>query len=86
MIKLKSLILLFVLAWGFQPALGFKRDPYGSNKIYLNQKQETVYYNTQSHIFHRLNCVHAQRCTRNCILINKAEAILNGRPCRVCGG
>jgi hypothetical protein len=46
-----------------------------------------VYYNTNSHIYHKHNCKHAKKCTKNCITIDDSEAIKRGgRPCKICGG
>jgi hypothetical protein len=52
----------------------------------LKTEQERVYYNTSSHIFHKFSCIWAQRCTKNCIVISKLEALSKGRACKVCGG
>ena len=48
---------------------------------------ETVVYNVQSGIYHNVSCSSANRCTKNCIRIDKKEAIKRGgRPCKNCGG
>lgn len=50
-------------------------------------KQEMVYFNTKTYKYHSQDCVWAQRCTRNCILITLSEARSRGGiPCKVCGG
>lgn len=49
-------------------------------------KTEQVFYNTNSHIYHNLSCRWARACTKNCILIDKSEAMNRGRACKVCGG
>lgn len=47
----------------------------------------SVAYNKSSHIYHRHSCEWAQRCTKNCITIDSADAKRRGgRPCKVCGG
>ena len=46
-----------------------------------------VVYNVESHIYHKPSCASAKRCTKNCIKIEKKEAIQRGgRPCKKCGG
>ena len=45
-----------------------------------------VMYNVKSHIYHKPTCEWAIKCTVNCIMIKKEEAIKIGRPCKVCGG
>ncbi len=48
---------------------------------------EMVMFNTKTHKFHQLWCRWADRCTVNCIKIDKKEAIKRGGiPCKVCGG
>ncbi len=48
---------------------------------------ETVVYNTKTGKFHSLNCQWAQKCTVNCIKIDRKEAVQRGGvPCKVCGG
>ena len=48
---------------------------------------ETVIYNIQSGIYHNYSCASANRCTKNCIKIDKKEAIKRGgRACKNCGG
>lgn len=48
--------------------------------------QETVYYNTKSKAFHKFSCIWAKKCTKNCIPLDKKEAMFEGRPCKFCGG
>lgn len=48
---------------------------------------ETVTYNHKSRIYHKHSCKSAIRCTKNCLKIEKKDAIKNGgRPCKICGG
>lgn len=48
---------------------------------------ETVTYNHKSGIYHKHSCKSAIRCTKNCLKIEKKDAIKNGgRPCKICGG
>lgn len=48
---------------------------------------ELVMYNTQTGKFHSLSCRWAQKCTVNCIKIERQQAIKKGGvPCKVCGG
>lgn len=48
---------------------------------------ELVMYNTQTGKFHSIHCRWAQKCTVNCIKIERAAAIKRGGvPCKVCGG
>jgi len=47
---------------------------------------ETVVYNPNSGIYHKVTCQHAKRC-KKCIKIEKKEAQQQGgRPCKNCGG
>lgn len=46
-----------------------------------------VAYNQKSHIYHKIGCEWAKKCTQNCIFIMKSQAInRGGRACKVCGG
>ena len=48
---------------------------------------QTVAFNVKTLKFHKLECPHAQRCTANCIKIEKEKAkAIGGIPCKVCGG
>ena len=48
---------------------------------------ETVVFNVKTHKYHSINCEWALKCTKNCIKIDKKEAIKRGGvPCKVCGG
>ncbi len=48
---------------------------------------ETVAFNTKTLKIHKLYCQWAQKCTVNCIQIEKKEAVKRGGvPCKVCGG
>lgn len=48
---------------------------------------DKVAFNTKSHIYHCLTCYHVAACTKNCIVITRADAIKRGgRPCKHCGG
>ncbi|OGI29989.1 MAG: hypothetical protein A2287_04365 [Candidatus Melainabacteria bacterium RIFOXYA12_FULL_32_12] len=48
---------------------------------------KTIVYNAQSKIYHDPSCNAAKRCTKNCIMIKKSEAIKRGaRACKTCGG
>lgn len=48
---------------------------------------EIVTFNTQTYKYHKNSCRWAQKCTVNCIKIDKKEAIKRGGiPCKVCGG
>lgn len=48
---------------------------------------ETVVFNTKTYKYHKVNCQWAQKCTKNCIKIDKKEAVKRGGvPCKVCGG
>jgi diphthamide synthase subunit DPH2 len=53
---------------------------------YSDTQNEIVYYNTQSHKYHKMSCIWAKKCTKNCIPIKRSEAITRGVPCKVCGG
>ena len=47
---------------------------------------ETVVYNPNSGVYHKVTCQHANRC-KKCIKIEKKEAKeQGGRPCKTCGG
>lgn len=48
---------------------------------------ETVVYNTKTGKFHSVGCQWANKCTANCIKIDRKEAVQRGGvPCKVCGG
>ncbi len=48
---------------------------------------ETVVYNTKTGKFHSPSCQWANKCTVNCIKIDRKEAVQRGGiPCKVCGG
>jgi len=48
---------------------------------------ETVVFNVKTHKYHSTRCEWALKCTKNCIKIDKKEAIKRGGvPCKVCGG
>ena len=48
---------------------------------------EMVMFNLKTYKYHSLNCQWAKKCTKNCIKIDKKEAIKRGGiPCKVCGG
>ncbi len=46
-----------------------------------------VVFNTKTMKYHNVYCKWAQKCTVNCIKLEKEKAIKKGgRPCKVCGG
>lgn len=48
---------------------------------------ETVVFNTSTLKYHKPSCKWAQKCTKNCIKIDKKQAKAKGGvPCKVCGG
>jgi hypothetical protein len=48
---------------------------------------DVVAFNVQTLKYHGLACVWAQRSTRHCVTIERADAIKRGGvPCKVCGG
>lgn len=48
---------------------------------------ETVIFNVKTHKFHAIGCTYAIRCTKNCIKIDRKDAIKRGGvPCKACGG
>lgn len=52
-----------------------------------NYSKEYVSYNTDSNIYHDLNCDCAKRCTVNCIIVTRNEAEKRGgRACHRCHG
>lgn len=53
----------------------------------IDRNSEPVAFNTQTHKVHKLSCIWAERCTKNCITIKRSEAYSRGGiPCKVCGG
>lgn len=49
--------------------------------------QDPVIVNVRSGIYHGRGCYHAYRCTRNCAMTERSDAVRSGaRPCKVCGG
>ena len=53
---------------------------------YTYVSNEYVMYNVKSNIYHKPTCEWAIKCTLNCKMIKKSEAVKIGRPCKVCGG
>ncbi len=48
---------------------------------------QTVIFNTKTYKYHSIHCQWALKCTKNCIKIDKKEAIRRGGiPCKVCNG
>lgn len=48
---------------------------------------QTVIYNVKTGKIHKISCPAAQKCTVNCIKIEKKEAQARGGvPCKKCGG
>lgn len=46
---------------------------------------ETVIFNVQTKKIHSINCPAAQKCTKNCIKIDRKEAVKRGGvPCQKC--
>lgn len=53
-----------------------------SNSVCL---AKTVVYNVKTQKYHSVNCQHASKCTKDCIKIDKKDAIkLGGVPCKTC--
>lgn len=49
-------------------------------------KEEVVYFNTESLKYHCMTCRWALKCTKNCVRLKKEEAEQRGTPCKVCHG
>lgn len=48
---------------------------------------EPVSYNTETQKVHKVSCKFAQKCTKNCIKIDRKDAYSKGgKPCKSCGG
>ena len=46
-----------------------------------------VAFNTQTYKYHQLWCRWAKKCTVNCVIMKKEQAVKRGGvPCKVCGG
>jgi len=87
--KLISIILVALwLPWmAVAPGLAQSDQPQKLLAAQGQRKEQTVYFNTKTLKFHHPSCRWAKRCTRNCILIPRSEAIRRGGvPCKVCGG
>ena len=55
--------------------------------VAMPAEAKSVYYNTNTQIYHNPNCKWAKKCTKNCIIIDDKDArARGGRPCKVCGG
>ncbi len=55
--------------------------------IQVHVLAEMVIFNTQTLKYHKIGCPAAIKCTKNCIKIDKKEAIKRGGvPCKKCGG
>ena len=53
----------------------------------VNATNDMVAFNTQTYKVHKLSCIWAVRCTKNCIAVPRTEAYKRGGvPCKVCGG
>lgn len=53
----------------------------------LSVSAETVVFNTKTYKYHKISCRWAQKCTVNCVKIEKKQAQKQGGvPCKVCGG
>lgn len=74
----------------YQDAIKNKRGLWSkSNKPTQTQTNQvqTVIFNTKTMIYHKPDCKLAKKCTRNCIKINKPDAIKRGgHACYACGG
>ena len=70
------LLLAFLVAWMLV-----------MSSVPATEKEEIVFFNTESRKYHCLTCVHAKRCTKNCIELPRSEAKARGGiPCKTCGG
>lgn len=80
---LLCLALAFGLVWAPKPALADAKDaPAAAEK-----KEQQVVFNVKSLKYHSMTCKWAVKCTRNCIVISRSEAIKRGGvPCKICGG
>ncbi len=80
-----ALGLMLVATMALAPVTAEARPQQG--RVSASATGSTVYFNTNSHKYHRMSCIWAVRCTRNCIAIPRAKAIQRGGvPCKVCGG
>ena len=53
----------------------------------ISASAKMVTFNTETLIYHKPNCKWAKKCTKNCIKIEKKEAIKQGgKPCIKCKG
>ena len=51
------------------------------------ERDDIVFFNTQTLKYHCVSCKWAKKCTRNCIKLPRAQAIKRGGvPCKVCDG
>jgi len=48
--------------------------------------EDTVLFNTKTHIFHGPGCPAGRACTVNCVPMPRSQAMKRGRPCGRCGG
>ena len=82
-IILLGLVLALGVVWTPRPALAAPKDA----PIAGEKKEQQVSFNVKTLKYHSLTCKWAVRCTRNCIVISKSEAIKRGGvPCKICGG
>ena len=86
--RIKTLFLLLsVTLLTSTPVFADRFDFEGERRSTASTQQETVMFNTKSHKFHKPSCHHAARCTRNCVSIDKNEALKRGGvACKTCGG
>ena len=57
-----------------------------SSSVVQAEKDEVVYFNTDSLKYHCMTCRWAVKCTKNCIRMKKSQAEEKGTPCKVCHG
>ena len=50
----------------------------------VNSMEDPVLFNRESRIYHEIDCEWARKCTKNCVYLERDEAISLGRHCRVC--
>ena len=82
------LSLLFAVLISFNIPSQFIPAQYSNiSLISIQARAEKVFFNIKTHKYHKPDCIWAKRCTKNCIMIEKSEAIKHGGiPCKVCGG
>ncbi|NLK37790.1 MAG: nuclease [Epulopiscium sp.] len=71
---------------GSMEQIAGKTLPDGGSIFYEAISNHTVFFNTKTLKYHCPACIHARRCTQNCVEMDYNSARIRGVACKVCGG